>query len=201
MTLDLLKSLDYPLAAPSANPFGYVSPTTAQHVAEKLGDQIEYILDGGSCQIGVESTIVGFEDDELIVYRLGGLTLEALEKVAGPAIIKNNQSSNPKAPGMIKSHYAPTKPVTVLEKTAFQQKLLQTDGEAGFIMFSKTQDNPPRHHFSLTATEDLNEAATRLFTALRFFEDLPVEKIYAEKVPDHGLGRAINDRLIRASSK
>ena len=200
LTLALLRSLDYPLAAPSANPFGYVSPTSAQHVNNNLGEKIGYILDGGECQIGVESTIVGFENDDLIVYRLGGLTLESLESVAGPVSVKNNQSSNPNAPGMIKSHYAPTKPLTLLAKEDMTAAMKSNGNDAGFITFSDFHMDVP-HHFALTNTNSLDEAASRLFAALRYFENLPVHTVYAEIVPDQGLGRAINDRLQRAAAK
>ena len=198
MTRSLLQSLDYPLAAPSANPFGYVSPTSAQHVNDNLGDKITYILDGGECAVGVESTIVGFEDGEVIIYRLGGLSLEQLEKVAGPVVVRNNQSSNPNAPGMIKSHYAPTKPLTLLDTKEVAQTIQEENASAGFITFSSFSGI--RHHYPLTTSNDLDEAAANLFAALRFFEGLPVSKIYAEKVPVKGLGRAINDRLQRAAA-
>lgn len=111
MTQELLLMLDFPLAAPSANPFGYVSPTTAQHVNDQLGDKIDYILDGGSTTVGLESTIIGFEEGKPIVYRLGGLSIDVIEESIGPVEIALNQSSDPKAPGMLKSHYAPGKPL------------------------------------------------------------------------------------------
>ena len=200
LTLSLLRSLEYPLAAPSANPFGYVSPTAAQHVQNNLGDKISYILDGGECQVGVESTIVGFENDELIVYRLGGLTIEDLEEVAGPVTVKNNQSSNPTAPGMIKSHYSPSKPLTLLSREAMHEKSKSDNDSFGFITFSHIS-HKITNHYPLTKTNDLNEAATKLFAALRYFENQSVNHIYAETVPDHGLGRAINDRLQRAAAR
>lgn len=199
LTLELLQSLDYPLAAPSANPFGYVSPTSAQHVANNLGDKIPYILDGGNCSIGVESTIVGFENDQPIVYRLGGLKIEQIEEVVGKIQIKNNQSSNPKAPGMVKSHYAPGKPVEIVN---LQSKLAEqtTDlNNTGFITFGFQIDAP--YVVSLSESKNLEEAAYNLFSALRHFDSLPVNKIYTELVPNTGIGRAINDRLQRAAAK
>lgn len=108
----LLQRLDFPLAAPSANPFGYISPTTAQHVLDQLGGKLPYILDGGPCPIGVESTIVGFEGDDnlLTIYRLGGISLERIRQVVGPNVpiaLQQNQSSNPAAPGMLKVWLSP----------------------------------------------------------------------------------------------
>src|SRR5690606_18361396 len=111
LTHRLLKTLPFPLAAPSANPFGYVSPTTAQHVNEQLGDSIPYILDGGECNVGIESTIIGVEDEKAVVYRLGGLTLEQIESVIGKVILQPHSTSNPKAPGQLISHYAPSRKV------------------------------------------------------------------------------------------
>src|SRR3989337_2200969 len=102
ITHDLLKSLGFPLAAPSANPFGYVSPTRPEHVEEQLGNKIGYILDGGVCPVGIESTIVGFEYDMPVVRRLGGLTLEKIESIIGKVRVQINSSSNPKAPGQLR---------------------------------------------------------------------------------------------------
>ena len=114
LTLALLRSLDFPLAAPSANPFGYISPTTAQHVADQLGDQIPYILDGGPAGVGIESTIVGFNDNKATVFRLGGMGLDQIEQIIGPISVQTHSTSNPKAPGMLISHYAPRKPLILL---------------------------------------------------------------------------------------
>ncbi|MBL7984887.1 MAG: threonylcarbamoyl-AMP synthase, partial [Flavobacteriales bacterium] len=114
MALELLRSLDFPLAAPSANPFGYISPTTAQHVGDQLGERIPYILDGGPCAVGVESTIIGWEEGLPVLYRPGGLPLEAIEQVIG-SVRPQVKHVLPAAPGMIESHYAPRKPLFVGE--------------------------------------------------------------------------------------
>ncbi|MGB3464686.1 MAG: L-threonylcarbamoyladenylate synthase, partial [Cyclobacteriaceae bacterium] len=188
LTLSLLKTLDYPIAAPSANPFGYVSPTKAQHVNDNLGDRITYILDGGSCLVGLESTIVGFENNETVIYRLGGLKVEAIEAICGKVKIRNNQSSDPKAPGMIKSHYSPGKPVELVPYGEIPDLSPEVRSKTGIISFKSTTDLP--YHFVLSKTGDLQEAAFNLFTALRFFENTPVTKILAEKLPDTGLGMA-----------
>jgi L-threonylcarbamoyladenylate synthase len=113
LTQSLLQSLSFPLAAPSANPFGYVSPTRPDHVNDQLGDQLKYILDGGECRVGLESTIIGFENDRAIIYRLGGLCIEDIENEIGKVEVQLNSSSNPKAPGQLKSHYAPRKKVEI----------------------------------------------------------------------------------------
>jgi L-threonylcarbamoyladenylate synthase len=187
LTLKLLKSLDFPLAAPSANPFGYVSPTKAEHVAAQLEDNVGYILDGGSCEIGLESTIVGFEDGKITVYRLGGLALEDIEKIVGKVEVRINQSSNPKAPGMLKSHYAPKKPLFIGDADTF---LKENKGKKiGIISLEK-----------LSPSKNLKEAAHKLFSALRDLDESDVDVIIAEKFPEDFLGRAINDRLQRAST-
>lgn len=111
LTLKLLEKLPFPLAAPSANPFGYISPTTPEHVARQLGDKIGYILDGGPCTVGVESTIVGFKADQCIVFRKGGVAVEAIESIVGPVEVRTHSTSNPQAPGMLQSHYAPLVPL------------------------------------------------------------------------------------------
>lgn len=200
LTLQLLEQLDFPLAAPSANPFGYVSPTKASHVNDQLGHSIPYILDGGECKIGLESTIVGFEDDQPVVYRLGGLSIEAVENVIGPVTVQLNQSSNPAAPGMLKSHYAPKKRVLIgdLKSLLIDNK----DHHIGVIAFREKLDNfASDNQIVLSPKGDLDEAASGLFAALRQLDQANVEIIITEKFPDKGLGKAINDRLKRAAAR
>ena len=195
LTRELLKSIGFPLAAPSANPFGYISPTTPQHVQDQLGDRIAYILDGGPCQIGIESTIIGFSNDGATVYRMGGLRLEDIEKITGEVKVEINTSSDPKTPGQLASHYAPRKKLVVgnLDELLSQYASLH----AGVLSFSKDYRVPSQ--VILSPSGDLQESARNLFSALRLLDALPVDIILAEFVPNHGLGRAINDRLRRAS--
>ena len=110
LTRQLLELVPFPLAAPSANPSGYVSPTTAQHVEDQLGRKIPYILDGGPCRVGIESTIIGWEEDQAVIYRLGGIATEQIEKVIGKVRTQFHASSQPSSPGQLQSHYAPLKP-------------------------------------------------------------------------------------------
>lgn len=196
LTLMLLRELNFPLAAPSANPFGYVSPTRPEHVNEQLGNDIPYILDGGVCSVGIESTIIGFEDDVPVIYRIGGLSIEAIEKVIGPVKVQPYSTSNPKAPGQLKSHYAPRIKVVV----GVLEELLQLypAHNSGLLSFNKDFNSP--YQFILSPSGTMEEAAQNLFTALREFDKMPIEIILAEFVPDVGLGRAINDRLKRASA-
>ncbi len=200
LTLELLSTLDFPLAAPSANPFGYISPTTAKHVQDQLGDEIPYILDGGECEVGIESTIIGFPEGRPTVYRLGGKQVEEIEALIGPVQINLNQSSNPSAPGMMKSHYAPKKPVLVgsISRLIDQNR----DKRIGIISFvDRYPEVAAEHQTVLSQNGDLNEAARNLFSALRKLDGLPIDMILSEPFPDNGLGRAINDRLNRASAK
>lgn len=200
LTLSLLKTLPFPLAAPSANPFGYISPTTAKHVEDQLGSKIPYILNGGSCNIGLESTIVGFEDEEPIIYRLGGLELEKIEKVIGKVKQVSVSSSNPKAPGMLKSHYAPRKSFFIGDLKELVNKYDLS--KAALLSFNSFYDQVAADkQVRLTDTASVNEAAKNLFAALRYLDALEVDFILGEFVPDTGLGRAINDRLRRAAAK
>ncbi|HHP7241345.1 MAG TPA: L-threonylcarbamoyladenylate synthase [Cyclobacteriaceae bacterium] len=198
LTRDLLSRLDFPLAAPSANPFGYISPTSAEHVAQQLGDKIPYILDGGPSDVGLESTILGFEGDKPVIYRLGGINLELLEDALGKIRLSVNQSSNPSAPGMLKSHYAPRKPlftgnIPELMKTYKNKKI-------AVLSFFKHYAGI-NNQIVLSENGDLDEAAHKLFEALRKLDQSDCEIIISELFPEKGLGRAINDRLKRASVK
>ena len=197
LTRELLFSLDFPLVAPSANPFGYVSPTTAEHVDQQLGDQIDYILDGGPCKIGLESTIVSFNEKQPTILRLGGLSVEAIESKIGEVQATLHSSSNPKAPGMLHSHYAPRVPVEVGDIDL----ILKSDKNHKIGILSYNKKYPDYTNFVLTQTGDVNEAAKRFFAGLRWLDEQNIDKIITEYAPDVGLGRAINDRLNRASAQ
>lgn len=196
LTLSLLASLDFPLAAPSANPFGYISPTTARHVADQLGDQVPYILDGGPAQVGLESTIVGFEAGKPVVYRLGGMALDQIEAVTGPVDVRSHSTSNPAAPGMLSSHYAPRVPLTLLPAGGSPEPAPRIGTLAFRQPFSGI---PAAQQRILSETGDITEAAHNLFSYLRELDALDLDHIYAETLPGQGLGAAINDRLRRAS--
>ena len=198
LTLELLSELDFPLAAPSANPFGYISPTSAQHVDKQLGKKIPYILDGGASQVGIESTIVGFEEEETVVYRLGGASVEAIENVVGPVRLVAYSSSNPKAPGMLKSHYSPRKPLFI---NSLAEVLKAYDAQkVGYLTFKDTSPLvPAEHQRVLSPSGSYAEAAKHLFAYMRQLDALEVEVICTELLPEKDLGRAINDRIRRAA--
>ncbi len=199
LTLELLAQLDFPLAAPSANPFGYISPTTARHVYDQLGEQVDYILDGGPCTVGLESTIVGFPAGEPVLYRLGGIALEKLEAVIGKVHLQLNVSSNPQAPGQLTTHYAPRKPlllgdIATLAKGKDLSKWAIISFRDAYAQLGAGK--------VVVLSEDghLEEAAARLFQVLRSLDQWEGEGILAEPFPEEGLGRAINDRLQRAAT-
>lgn len=199
LTLELLQLLDFPLAAPSANPFGYTSPTTAKHVGDLLGDDIHYILDGGPCRVGIESTIIQItEDDEIEILRLGGLSVEEIERAAGqPVKTVSGSSSKPAAPGMLESHYNPGIPV-YLDKLSELTK--DFSGKKAAVISFRTPPDGDFHHTEILSKEgDLTEAARNLFAALRRSAASGAEVVLAQTVPDTGLGRAVNDRLKRAA--
>ena len=196
MSLDLLNGLDFPLAAPSANPFGYVSPTTARHVEDQLGDKIPYILDGGTCSIGIESTIIGFDTNPPTIYRMGGIGIEQIESVIGKVNVLLHSTSNPKSAGMLKSHYAPRKKVIIGN---IVELLKQHPSElTGILSFSDNYDYP--FQVVLSPAGDIHEAARNLFAGLRRLDEMPITTILTELVPDVLIGRAINDRLKRAAA-
>lgn len=195
IALELLRQLDFPLAAPSANPFGYISPTTAQHVADQLGGRIPFILDGGACAVGVESTIVGWEGGRWVLYRPGGVALEAIEQVIG-RVYPSMKQVLPVAPGMLESHYAPRKPLRIGDVESLMRHF--AGQRLGVISFRNAY--PAHRNEVLSPHGDLGEAARHLFAALRNLDAGDCEVILAERFPEEGLGRAINDRLRRASA-
>jgi L-threonylcarbamoyladenylate synthase len=198
MARDLLERLNFPLAAPSANPFGYVSPTIAKHVAEQLGNRIPYILDGGPCQIGLESTIVDFSEERPTVIRKGGISIEALEEVVGPVNIKTSDISQLQATGVIKGQYAPRIPLRVGHIKDMLQSV--NPDRVGILSYDMAfAEVKAQRQILLSRNHDLFEAGRRFFAALRYLDSLDIDMILAEYLPDEGLGRAVNDRLRRAS--
>lgn len=196
MTLELLKSIDFPLAAPSANPFGYISPTTAMHVKDQLSGKIDYILDGGECSVGLESTIVSFPEGEAVILRKGGITIEDIESVIGAVSVQTQSSSNPTAPGMLVSHYAPRTPLLL----GSLELLIAENKHRNFAVLGFSETYGQVGEF-LSKTGNLSEAAQNLFSALRRLDAQNYELILAEPMPEKGLGVAINDRLRRAEMR
>ncbi|RIW13994.1 threonylcarbamoyl-AMP synthase [Algoriphagus lacus] len=202
LTLALLETLDFPLAAPSANPFGYISPTSPAHVNAQLGEKIPYILDGGPCEVGLESTIVGMEGAEIVIYRLGGLEIAEIEKLIGPVKIKDHSSSNPQAPGLLESHYSPRKPFILGNLKDLIGEHLEKKTDFAVLSFSDYYaEVSAGNQIALSPNKNLHEAAKNLFSAMRKLDEGKSDLILAELMPEEGLGRAINDRLKRAGAK
>ena len=199
LTLELLKQLDFPLAAPSANPFGSISPTSAEHVARYFGDNLKVILDGGQCEQGIESTIIGFKNEVPILYRLGAISLEKLERVIGPIHAETSNNLSPDAPGMLSKHYAPKTP-TYLTNNVEELCKAFPDKKIGVLIFQdKISNTNSAQQEQLSATGDLREAATNLYAAMHRLDENSLDLIIAEKLPDFDLGKVINDRLEKAS--
>lgn len=199
LTIKLLRELPFPLVAPSANPFGHLSPTRPEHVQQSLGSKIPYILDGGPCSIGLESTIIQIENEVKIrILRQGGISEDALLAISALAMDENRE--NEVVPGSMESHYAPVLPL----KIGPVQKLLVDfkPHEIGWLGFNSFDPNIPSvNQRLLSAKADLSEAARHLFDGLYQLEKLPVKVIGTEYLPDSGIGKAINERLKRASAK
>lgn len=182
----LLAAFNGPVAAPSANPSGRISPTTARHVIDGLSGRIDAVLDGGACGVGVESTIVGFMPDPTLL-RSGGLPAEAIEDCLGRALATPDPSDRPNAPGLLASHYAPEAPLRLNAKGPKPGELMLGFGAVDCDL-------------SLSGSGDLIEAAANLFSHLHDLDARASNGIAVSPVPDHGLGRAINDRLRRAAA-
>ena len=198
IALELLNQLDFPLAAPSANPFGYISPTTSEHVKKQLGNKIPMILEGGACAKGIESTIIGFEDNEPILYRVGAISKEAIESFIGKIKVKSKASATPEAPGMLSKHYSPKTKLIVSENIPEYIKNNNVEN-TGFLLFSNTPDSIPIHNCILvTKNKNLDEAAHNLYASLHELDERKFDLIIAEKFPEYGIGSSLNDRLYRA---
>ncbi|MBV7379752.1 L-threonylcarbamoyladenylate synthase [Maritimibacter dapengensis] len=182
----LLKAVGRPVVAPSANPSGRISPTTAQHVVSNLGDRIEAVLDGGPCEVGIESTIIGF-DPKRTLLRPGGLPREAIEAALGSPLATRDETADINAPGQMTSHYAPDARVRLDVKTPRPGERL-----LGF--------GPVDAEWNLSPGGDLVEAAANLFRMLHEMDRAGDAPIAVSPIPDTGLGRAINDRLHRAAA-
>ncbi|TWT58451.1 Threonylcarbamoyl-AMP synthase [Thalassoglobus neptunius] len=200
---ELIRRAGVPLAAPSANPFGGISPTTAQHVLDGLGGVIDGVVDFGPCRVGVESTVVGFDDSGVpIVLRPGGVAVEDLESVVGTVRTMQSMPHDDNlpqlAPGMLSRHYAPNKPLTIVEDVSE----FREEARIGAISLSPL---PDAEGFAvvevLSDSGDLVEAAASFFSALRRLEASKLcDRIICAAFPDHGLGKALNDRLRRAAT-
>lgn len=199
IALDLIIRAGTPIAAPSANRFGYISPTTAAHVMEQLGDRVDMIIDGGDCTVGVESTIIKLDDEKNIILRPGGVPREEIESIIGPVEIATDIEGDPEAPGRLPYHYSPTIPVLLVETI---REIDFSRSDAGFLIFRKIDRELPLDRTEiLSLNGDLKEAASNLFSSLHRLDKMNIKVIIAESVPEQGLGIAIMDRLRKAAKK
>lgn len=198
MALALLEKTEFPLVAPSANPFGAISPTRAAHVVQFFQGRIPFVLDGGACRRGIESTIVGFPDGEPALYRLGAIPLEALEALTGPLRLFASAGTSPDAPGMLLRHYAPETPLILTDDPAATVR--DHDGQRiGLLRYREALASGLVHReIVLSPKGSLQEAAAALYDSLHQLDNFNLDVIIAERFPDRDLGRTLNDRLRRA---
>jgi L-threonylcarbamoyladenylate synthase len=198
--------VDFPLAAPSANPFGYVSPTTSTHVFNQLGDKIPYILEGGTCDNGLESTIIAcLPNEKPKILRLGSLAIHDITSVIGNVDESITQNSNPSAPGQLDQHYSPYCKLLPLEQIDILPSPITQQDKFAVLFFdlAKKRELIEKNIdvFYLSENSDTREAAHNLFSMLRRFDELGYTQVWFQWAPEVGLGRAINDRLKRAAAK
>lgn len=186
----LLEAAGVPIAAPSANRSGNISPTCAKDVMEELGGRVEIILDGGACSAGLESTIIGFVDGAPVLLRKGAISRSEIEKISGP--LRSYARGEITAPGMMRSHYAPSAKMRLNARQVEENEALLAFGPEPLASMGPS--------LNLSVKGDLKEAATNLFRMLRQLDKTGAHMIAVMPVPDTGLGEAINDRLARAAS-
>ena len=199
IALELINKLGRPIAAPSANSFSKLSPTKAEHVEKQLGDKVNIILDGGSCKVGVESTIIEITNNSQVLLRPGGIAKESIEELIGELTEIPNQSNNPNSPGQLKVHYAPNIPiyfydeekVNVFSHLKIGGIFLQEEKKSDKFFITKV----------LSESGNLREATSNLFAYLHEMEGLNLDMIFVERVEQKGLGIAIMDRLTKAANK
>lgn len=201
LALELLKETGLPLAAPSANPFGYISPTEARHVELQLNNKVDYILDGGPCEVGLESTIIKMNQyNEIELLRKGVITAEELQQHTECKIVESNNNKIQEAPGMTKSHYAPHKKLIIgnIEKLLLS---VQSQKIGVLSLQKKYSSGKIVHQEILSSNGNTREAAKNLFTALHRLDAGTAEIIITELLPEAGIGAAINDKITRAAHR
>lgn len=199
VAIELIKESGKPIAAPSANTFGFLSPTTAKHVEKQLGKKVSFILDGGKSNVGVESTIIEVCEDKIYLLRPGGITIEMIEDVCGRVEVKQPNLNNPNSPGQLQQHYAPKVPIMFLGEVS--EKDIKEKKLAGLFFKENKTSLRFKHVEILSPNGKLHEAAANLFHHLHLLESLKVDLIIVEPIKDEGLGIAIMDRLRKATNR
>jgi L-threonylcarbamoyladenylate synthase len=199
MALALIREAGTPIAAPSANPFGYVSPTAAHHVLEGLGEHVDLILDGGPCSLGLESTIISFANGSPQLLRAGSLSVEELEEVIGPIARHDFDEERPISPGQLARHYATRTPLHLLPTSEAILRLVP-DEQTGLLAFGPTSRQGLYAAVEiLSPTGNMQEAAHNFFAALRRLDEQGLTRLWAEPCSEEGIGMAIMDRLRRCA--
>lgn len=190
---ELITEFDGPIAAPSANKSGKISPTTAKHVSDEFGDELSMIIDGGSCEKGIESTIVRVDGKVIEILRPGSITSSDIENAVGRKVSYQVKTSDqPNAPGQLESHYAP--------ETKMRLNVTETRNDEALLAFGKIEVSEDRFTLNLSPSGDLIEAAANLFSMMRELDQMNFNSIAVSPIPETGLGIAINDRLRRAAA-
>ena len=199
VALHLLRDFGGPIAAPSANPFGYMSPTRAGHVSRMFSERLPLILDGGSSTFGIESTIVSVQSDGVVVHRFGAVSLEELREVVPLVTERRKGATDPSCttPGELPYHYAPHRPLVIIDSP----KEIGNPRSSYLAFREIPRETPVLHVKVLSGSGDLREAAAHFFSHLIELDTDDVDVIYAEKIPEEGLGRAMMERLRKASKK
>jgi L-threonylcarbamoyladenylate synthase len=198
VALELIGRVGMPVAAPSANPFGYISPTTAHHVAKQLGHLVDMVLDGGPCAIGVESTVLSLAGQRPAILRVGGVSPEDIECVLGSKLNLATRSFQPASPGQLPKHYAPKTPIVI----GACDRDIPEGARVGLLSFRARPSNDGFAAVEVLSRDgELREAAINLFAALHRLDAMNLDLILSERVPENGLGLAIMDRLRRASKR
>ncbi len=196
IAIDIIKLAGFALAAPSANMFQRLSPTKAEHVLEQLGNRIDGIVDGGACEVGVESTVIGFENEMPVIYRPGAITSEMIKEHLDLKTTSHSPltTADHVSPGLLQKHYSPNTPL-------YLESLSEVPPNSGLLAFGKLPANSKAFAkiLNLSENEDLIEAAANLYGMLHKLDSCRLGGIYATLLPQAGLGNAINDRLIRAA--
>ena len=199
VTLSLLEQLDFPLVAPSANPYTRISPTNSKMVYDYFGDDLPVILEGDICSKGIESTIVGFHDSMPIIYRQGAISVDAIEFIAGKSKVQATIKEKVTTPGMSPMHYAPSTKFSIVESIVnfiYENRALKI----GALTLGKLEVNLPNTtYINLSLTADLEEASTNLYKSMYDLDGMNLDCIIIEKFPEIGIGKSLNDRIHRAS--
>jgi L-threonylcarbamoyladenylate synthase len=199
VTLSLLEQLDFPLVAPSANPYTRISPTNSKMVYDYFGDDLPVILEGDICSKGIESTIVGFHENTPIIYRQGAISVDAIEFIAGKSKVQATIKEKVTTPGMSPMHYAPKTNFCIVE-SILDFIYENQDLKIGVLLLGKLEINQPNTTcINLSLAADLEEASTNLYKSMYDLDGIGLDCIIIELFPEIGIGKSLNDRIRRAS--